>query len=191
MKNLLIIGAGGHGNVIKEIAEDIGYERIGFIDDINPNALGKIKDVEKFKNYQEAFVSIGNNTIRNKLLSLLKEVGYHIPILIHPTAYVSKSAVIEEGTVIEPKAIVNTHTKVGKGSIVSVGAIIDHDVSLGKCVHINAGAIVKAGGKVEDFEKLDAGKVRENYKQAKVVANSNDDFIKEEKEKTGMDISFF
>lgn len=191
MRSLLIIGAGGHGNVIKEIAEDIGYERIGFIDDVNPNALGKIKDVGKFKDYQEAFVSIGNNTIRNKLLSLLKEVGYHIPILIHPTAYVSKSAVIEEGTVIEPKAIVNTHAKVGMGSIVSVGAIIDHDVSLGKCVHINAGAIVKAGGKVEDFEKLDAGKIRENYKQAKVVANSNDDFVKEEKEKTGIDISFF
>ena len=44
---------------------------------------------------------------------------------------------------------------------------------LGKCVHINAGAIVKAGGKVKDFEKLEAGEVRLGYKQAIITANSN------------------
>ena len=98
---------------------------------------------------------------------------------------------IEAGTVVEPQAIVNANTKIKKGSIVSVGAIIDHDVTLGKCVHINAGAIVEAGGKVKDFEKLEAGSVRRGFRQALVAANSNDEFVREEKEKTGMDISFF
>ena len=97
---------------------------------------------------------------------------------------------IEAGTVVEPQAIVNANTKIKKGSIVSVGAIVDHDVTLGKCVHVNAGAIVEAGGKVKDFEKLEAGSVRRGFKQALVTANSNDEFVREEKEKTGMDISF-
>lgn len=191
MKSLLIIGAGGHGKVIKEIAQDIGYERIAFIDDNSQEAIGKIDDLHQFLEYQEAFVGIGNNHKRNELLRKLEQLGYEIPVLVHPTAYVSRSAVIEKGTVIEPKAIVNAHTTIAEGTIISVGAIVDHDVTLGKCVHINAGAIVKAGGKVKDYEKLEAGQVRLGYPQSQVTANSNDKFVKEEREKTGMDVSFF
>lgn len=191
MKSLLIIGAGGHGQVVKEIAQDLGYERIDFIDDYNSQAIGKIKDLENFKEYRNAFVGIGNDKLRNKLIDLLERLGYQVPVLIHPTAYISRSASIEAGTVVEPQAIVNANTKIKKGSIVSVGAIIDHDVTLGKCVHINAGAIVEAGGKAKDFEKIGAGNVRRGFKQALVTANSNDEFVREEKEKTGMDISFF
>lgn len=191
MKSLLIIGAGGHGQVVKEIAQDLGYERIDFIDDHNSHAIGKIKDLENFKEYRNAFVGIENNKLRNELIDLLERLGYQVPVLIHPTAYISRSALIEAGTVVEPQAIVNANTKIKKGSIVSVGAIIDHDVTLGKCVHVNAGAIVEAGGKVKDFEKLEAGSVRRGFRQALVAANSNDEFVREEKEKTGMDISFF
>ena len=147
--------------------------------------------MENFKEYQNAFVGIGNNKLRDELIDLLERLGYQVPVLIHPTAYVSRSALIEAGTVVEPQAIVNANTKIKKGSIVSVGAIIDHDVTLGKCVHVNAGAIVEAGGKVKDFEKLEVGSVRRGFRQALVAANSNDEFVREEKEKTGMDISFF
>ena len=33
-KSLLIVGAGGHGKVVKEIAEALGYNKIAFLDDI-------------------------------------------------------------------------------------------------------------------------------------------------------------
>ena len=167
MKSLLIIGAGGHGQVVKEIAQDLGYERIDFIDDYNSQAIGKIKDLENFKEYENAFIGIGNNQLRNKLIDLLERFGYQVPVLIHPTAYISRRASIEAGTAVEPQAIVNANTKIRKGSIVSVG------------------------GKVKDFEKIEAGNVRRGFKQALVTANSNDEFVREEKEKTGMDISFF
>lgn len=180
MKSLLIVGAGGYGQVVKEIAQDLGYERIDFIDDHNSHAIGKIKDLENFKEYRNAFVGIGNNKLRNKLIDLLERLGYQVPVLIHPTAYISRSASIEAGTVVEPQAIVNANTKIKKGSIISVGAIIDHDVTLGKCVHINAGAIVEAGGNVKDFEKIESGNVKRGFKQAFVKANSNDEFVREE-----------
>lgn len=38
--NLLIIGAGGHGKVVVEIAVDFGYEKIDFLDDDSPEAVG-------------------------------------------------------------------------------------------------------------------------------------------------------
>lgn len=141
MKNLLIIGAGGHGKVVAEVAEECGYTQVAFLDDNSPDAIGKIADLEKFRNQFEcAFVGIGNNRFRAELIGRLENEGYRVPVLIHPTAYVSRSAVIGKGTVIEPKAIVNANTMVVSGCIVQVGGIVDHDVILGDCVHISTRA---------------------------------------------------
>lgn len=157
-KSLLIIGAGGHGKVVKEVAEAVGYDKIAFLDDNSEEAVGKIADTKQFvQEYQAAFVGIGNNKFRNELLQRLGQEGYEIPILLHPTAYISKTAVIGKGTVVEPKAIVNANSKVGTGCIISVGAIVDHDVVLEACVHVNAGAICKAGSFVAKETKLEAG----------------------------------
>lgn len=160
MKKLLVIGAGGHGMVVKETAEAIGYDKVDFIDDASSVAIGKVSDLANFTDeYKEAFVGIGNNNLRKALLVKLEQCGYYVPVLIHPTAYVSKSARIEVGTIIEPMAIVNANSKVGKGCIVSVGAVVDHDVHLENYVHINAGSIVKSGSIVLDNFKLEAGAV--------------------------------
>ena len=187
MKNLLIIGAGGHGKVVAEIAENIGYEKIAFLDDNNPEAIGKISEIEKFKGqYSDAFVGIGNNKLRSKLIQKLQDCGYTVPILVHPSAYVSRTATVGVGTVVEPKAIVNVNAHIGAGCIISVGSIVDHDVKIGACCHINAGAIVKAGGKIEPFGKLEAGEVVFGHKETIVTpANSNDEFLVEYKKQTG------
>lgn len=165
---LLILGAGGHGRVVKEIAEATEkYERIAFLDDNMPEAIGKIDDIESFAGeFEFAFVGIGNNKLRDELIDRLENAGYKVVTLIHPTAYVSKSAKIGRGTVVEPKAIVNANTVVEIGCIISVGSIVDHDVTIGKCCHINSGAIVKAGARVECFTKLEAGQVVLGYEQA-------------------------
>ena len=160
MKRLLIIGAGGHGKVVAEVAADIGYEHIDFLDDTAQEAIGKVSELEKYKNqYNDAFVGIGNNELRGKFISKLQDYGYTVPILVHPSAYVSRTAKIDNGTVIEPKAIVNANSHISTGCIISVGAIVDHDAEIGDCCHVNAGAIVKAGGKVESYRKLEAGEV--------------------------------
>lgn len=163
-KSLLIVGAGGHGKVVKEISEAFGYTNIEFLDDNSPEAIGKIADSKAYVDqYSEAFVGIGNNKFRGELLTRLEQEGFKVPVLIHPTAYVSKSAVIGKGTVVEPKAIVNANSKVGCGCIISVGSIVDHDVVLEDCVHVNAGAICKAGSFVAKETKLEAGQVVKGY----------------------------
>ena len=163
-KSLLIVGAGGHGKVVKEIAGALGYNKIAFLDDNSTEAIGKIADSKAFvKQFQEAFVGIGNNKFRGELLARLEQEGFTIPVLIHPTAYVSKGAVIGKGTVVEPMAIVNANSKIGIGCIVSVGSIVDHDTVLEDCVHVNAGAICKAGSIVTTETKLEAGQVVKGY----------------------------
>lgn len=163
-KSLLILGAGGHGKVVKEIAEGLGYTKIGFLDDNSTEALGGIADSKAFvEEYHEAFVGIGNNRFRGELLARLEQEGYRIPVFIHPTAYVSKSAVIGKGTAVEPMAIVNANSRIGAGCIISVGSIVDHDAVLEDCVHVNAGAICKAGSFVAKEIRIDAGQVVQGF----------------------------
>lgn len=72
MKRLLIVGAGGHGKVVAEVAESIGYEEIAFLDDNSPDAIGKISEIGRFKEqYSDAFVGIGNNKLRGELIQKL------------------------------------------------------------------------------------------------------------------------
>lgn len=165
MGKLLILGAGGHGQVVGEVALAMNcFEKIDFLDDNNPQAVGKINDFENFTSaYEFAFVGIGNNKFRLELLEKLKKCGYKIPVLIHPSAYISPSAVILSGTIVEPMAIVNTNARVDEGCIISVGAIVDHDAQIDKCAHINAGAICKGGSKISLCRKLEGGEVVHGY----------------------------
>lgn len=170
-KKLLILGAGGHGKVVREIAISIldkcgqpVYEVVDFLDDNSKAAIGKIAELEKFKDkYSAVFCGIGDNNMRKQLLNRAEKLGFAIPALIHPTSYISPTAVISSGTVVEPKAIVNASSVVHKGCIISVGSIVDHDAEVGEYAHVNAGAIVKAGARVESGRKLEAGEVVLGY----------------------------
>lgn len=158
---LLIVGAGGHGAVVKEIAEATGkYEKIDFVDDNSDIAIGKSYDLgDLSSDYDCAVVSIGNNLLREEFVNMLKECGYIVPVLIHPTAYVSDSAEIGEGTIVEPKAIINANASIGSGCIISVGTIIDHNVVIEDYCHINSGSIVCNASKVLKGTKVNAGSI--------------------------------
>ncbi len=164
MNSILILGAGGHGRVVAEVAADCGYDKVDFLDDNSPDAIGPISALQQYTGkYDSYFVGIGNNETREYLHKKLEALGCNIPRLIHPTAYISRTAHIGAGTIVEPKAIVNANAIIGEGCIISVGSIIDHDSVIGDFAHINAGAICKGGSKVEPLRKLEAGEVIKGY----------------------------
>ena len=195
-KRLLVLGAGGHGKVVREVALSLMntdgkpvYEVVDFLDDNSEGVIGKIADLDKYCDlYSDVICGIGNNIVRKQLLDQAEKLGFHIPALIHASAYISPSAVIEAGTVVEPKAIVNANTVVHRGCIISVGAIVDHDVVVSEFVHVNAGAIVKAGAKVESSRKLEAGEVVLGYGTAQY--KSDEMWVKKHKEQFGSEPSF-
>ena len=166
--DLLILGAGGHGEVVKEIAiATKQYSKIAFLDDCfddsNSKVIGKLADYERLKReYTNAFVAIGNPVVREQWQSNLINVGYSIPILIHPNAHISPSAHLDKGTVVMPKAVVQTNAKMGKGCIVCAGAIVDHNAEVGDYCHINVGAVVAANSKVPSGIKVDYNEVFRN-----------------------------
>ena len=154
MKSLLIIGAGGHGQVVAECAEACGYEKIDFLDDKHPDAVGRIDQADGLSvGYDGVIVSIGNNGIRRELIERLEASRAPLITLIHPRAYVSPRASVGSGSIVLPGTVIHTNANIGKGCIISIGALIDHDAVVEDFSHINTGAIVGAGksvgGKVE------------------------------------------
>lgn len=162
---LIILGAGGYGRTVADVAAQTGqFDEISFLDDNSTalDVLGKCAEYECFRYGQAVFYpAFGNNESRLAWLRRLQEAGCAIPTIIHPTAYVSPTAQVEPGTVILPHAIVNTNCVVKAGCIVNCGAMVDHGCVLEEGVHICVGAIVKADNRIPGKMKVEAGVVIE------------------------------
>ena len=158
MSGLLIAGAGGHGCVVAETAQAMGkWERIAFLDDrhealaggmLSLPVLGRLDQAESFRDrYADIVVAIGDSQPRSQWMQRFSAQGFDLPVLVHPTAWVSPSAGLAGGSVVFAQAAVGTRARVGGGCIINTGATVDHDCVLGECVHVCPGAHV--GGDVQ------------------------------------------
>lgn len=156
MKKIVLVGAGGHCKVIIEIIRSTNqYEIIG-ITDTNKQTGEYILDVPILgndeylkvlfnKGIECAFLCVGalsNPNIRNKMYSMIKDIGFQIPILIHQTAIISQSAKIGFGTCIMAGVIIEADTTIGENCIINSGAIVEHDCKIGMNTHISPGACI-------------------------------------------------
>lgn len=144
MNKLIVIGAGGHGKVIADIAMRNGYQRICFVDDnvkgdvIGFPVVGTIADIEALDDGKTDFViGIGNNAVR-KEIAQSNRVNW--VSLIHPSAQIAFNANIEEGTVVMANAAVNVCASIGRHCIINTGAVVEHDNVLQDYVHISPNA---------------------------------------------------
>ena len=163
---LIILGAGGYGRTVADIAAQIGaYDEIRFLDDNSQTAdiIGKCADFASFADEQTAFYpAFGNNEGRVSWLNRLVEAGCKVATIIHPSAYVSPTVCIEQGNVVLPKAVINTGCMVKAGCIINCGAIVDHGCVLEDGVHVCLGAIVKAENRIPRCMKIEAGEIIAN-----------------------------
>lgn len=182
MKNrLIIIGAGGHGKVIADLAIKIGYSEIFFVDD---NSLGKCLDfpiigncenlIELDNGQTDFVVAIGNNKTRKNIAEKYR-VNY--VKLIHPSAQIGLDVKIGVGTVVMAGVVINPASIIGKHCIINTDAIVEHDniienyvhispkvalggtVSISECTHVGIGATVKNNIQICDDCIIGAGAV--------------------------------
>ena len=159
-KSLIIIGAGGHGKVVAEIAGLNGYTEIAFLDDnpdSNPLVVGVVAEYVKYLDSSDFFVAVGNNKIRQKIFYMLKDAGANIVTLFHPTAVVSATAKVGEGVVVMPHALVGVDAEVGDGAIVNTCASVDHDCYLGDFAHVSAGVHMAGLMRIESLTFVGVG----------------------------------
>lgn len=159
MKRLVILGSGGYGKTVADVAHQLNYSTI-VLDDADPD-----HPLSAFSSYIDentTFIpAFGNNAFRLEWINRIEEHGGQLVTLIHPTSYVSPTATINPGTVILPHAIVNTDVVINRGCIINLGAIVDHGCILEEGVHLAPGAIVKGENRVGKCRKIEAGEVVE------------------------------
>ncbi|WP_281885460.1 acetyltransferase [Paenibacillus sp. YYML68] len=150
MRRLIILGAGGHGKVVADAAEQSGqWSEIAFLDDNYPDVthvygwsiIDRISNLEQYvTEYVDVVVAIGSNGVRLSLLQEAVSLGYRAARVIHPRAFVSKYAEIGVGTVCLAQSAVNAGATIGNGVIINTGSTVDHDCSIAAGVHISPGA---------------------------------------------------
>ena len=164
-KNIAIIGAGGHGKVVGEIALLNQYKVINFFDD-------KVNDIKKFpftisgsldylkdhlKDYDAYFVAIGENRIRSNIIEWLKKQKMNIISLTHPRSTISQFSSLEIGTCVMANAVINPGTLIKEGAIINTSASVDHDCIIEDFAHISPNCSLSGSVRVGKFSHLGTG----------------------------------
>ena len=158
MKNIILIGGGGHcKSVIDVIEQEKKYKISGIVDKpmflgaeilgykVIGNDLDLVTLVKKFKYALIAVGHIRSAKLRIKLFNLAKKVGFTLPSIVSPISYVSRHSKIGEGTIIMHHAIINANTLIGHNCIVNSKALIEHDCKISNHCHISTNATINGG----------------------------------------------
>ncbi len=141
-RRVIIIGYGGHGRVVADIVAACGDLLVGFLDDdITKKVLGTVAEFDKFSDV-EFIIGIGNAEVREKLSAF--PVRWYTAV--HPSAVISPSVEIGEGTVVMPNVVINSGAVIGKHCIINSSSNVEHNCSIADYSHISVGA--KIGGAV-------------------------------------------
>lgn len=157
MKNLIIIGAGGMGRTIYDMAcENAGYNKDfvikGFIDDNlkaldgfenYPPVVGTIADYQVQVN--DIFVcSIGGESRRPCMESIIARGGEFLT-MIHPSSRIGTNVHIGEGCYVGAYTIIAADAFVDDYNFIQSHTIIGHDVKMGKWNRIDSNVFVVGG----------------------------------------------
>ena len=169
-RNLIIVGASGHGKVVADIALKMNkWQTISFLDDdqsikssLGIDVIGSLDHAINYKDNADFFVAIGNSKTRAEIQGVLESKGLTIVNLIHPNAVIGEEVEIGQGSVIMAGVVINCSTKIGKGTIVNTAATIDHDCIIGDYVHIAPGANLAGIVKIGSMNWIGIGSVISN-----------------------------
>jgi sugar O-acyltransferase (sialic acid O-acetyltransferase NeuD family) len=158
MKEILLIGGGGHCKSVIDVIElENKFSIAGIVDKkeligefvLGYNIIACDDDLQElFQKYKYAVITVGqikSNALRVKLFDTLKKIGYTLPIIKSPLSYVSKHAIVKEGTVIMHQALINSGCTIGKNCIINTKALIEHDSVVEDNCHISTASVVNGG----------------------------------------------
>lgn len=155
---MIFYGSGGHAKVVIEAWIASGGAVTAVMDDNEALTQVLSYSVERFDSTKLAnhsmVISIGQNETRKRLSGLVKaEFG----LVMHPTACISKSAKVGEGSVILAGAIVNADTRIGNHAIINTSAVAEHDSIIGDFAHISPKATLCGGVIIGEGTQVGAG----------------------------------
>lgn len=175
---ILLVGAGGHAQACMDVIEaegrwrirgllggggEVGSERLGY------PVLGTDCDMERlYQTGGAGLVCVGqikSAEPRMRLFSRLRSLGYTLPVVVAPTAWVSPHAKVGAGSIIMHGAIVNAGATIGENCIINTRALVEHGATVGHHCHISTAAILNGEVQVGEGSFIGSGsKIREGVR---------------------------
>ncbi|MBF0231445.1 MAG: acetyltransferase [Desulfamplus sp.] len=170
-KPLIIIGGGGHAQVLIDILKKVDCEIIG----ITEPKLSKgnfILDIpvlggdEAILNYPAETVrlvngigSVGDPALRRNVFIHFKSRKYSFISVIHPSAILAMNIELEEGVQVMAGAIIQSGSKIGVNTIINTGSVVDHNCCIGEHVHIAPGVTISGDVSIGSHSHIGTGAV--------------------------------
>ncbi len=169
----VLVGGGGLTKMAIELIQQTrNFHIVGIIDSLLPigseileipvigddsfETLNQIKS-NGIKNAILCVGSPDSHSVRPKIYKRLKETGFNLPNLIHPSASVEESVLMGEGNLILANATVSSSVAIGNLCYINTGSIVSHDCRLGDNIHIAPGGILAGRVTVGDNSIIGMG----------------------------------
>jgi sugar O-acyltransferase (sialic acid O-acetyltransferase NeuD family) len=172
MKDIVLIGAGGHAASCIDVIESEGRFRVaglvGIASELHQRLCGyeviATDDAlcELAREYRCALITVGqikSGESRIRLYREACEAGFEMPTIFSPHAHISGHAIVGPGSIIMCGALINANAKVGSNCIINSHAIIEHDAEVGDHCHISTGAILNGNVRVGEASFIGSGVV--------------------------------
>jgi len=167
---LLILGAGGHGRAVADLARACGFTVAGFTDRSSsaggPGSpvLGTDAELATLIRAQlidGGVVGVGNTALlrRAQLYDVLVAAGVAQPSLVHPRAAASPSAEVGPGSVVFAGSVLGSGARLGANAVLYSGVVVEHECLIGDHAYLSPGVILSGQVTVEASAFLGAGAV--------------------------------
>ena len=168
---VLLLGAGGHAQVILAMLKDKGYQIVGVsAPELKSESywngirvIGDDNDVLAFAPQKVILANgvgvVAGGKLRSIVHARFMDNNYDFVSLMHSSAVVDASVELAAGVQIMAGAVVQPKCRIDAGVVVNTGAIIDHDCWLSSRSFIGPGVTLCGGVCIEEDVFVGAGAV--------------------------------
>jgi sugar O-acyltransferase (sialic acid O-acetyltransferase NeuD family) len=163
-KPLIVVGSSGLGLEIYWLAEEAGWEVVGFLDDgqhhpgelvLDRPWLGPTADWVRYPE-AEVVVAIGSPRTRRRVVAKMELHGQpRFATVIHPSVVASRFVTIGAGSLLGAGSIITVDVALGRHAIVNLNCTIGHNCRFGDFVTL--APMVAVSGNVTLADGVEVG----------------------------------
>jgi len=165
---LLVLGTRPFSVEIADIAEDSGRFRVaGFVENLDRERCREplgglpvhwIEDVGALAETHLAVCGLGT-TRRSLFTDQAAALGLRFATIVHPTARVSRTATLGEGTIVSAGAIVAAQAEIGRHVLLNRAALVGHHTVIGDYASLQSGANVAGSCRIGEAAYIAMGAI--------------------------------
>jgi len=167
---LLILGAGAFAEDIADIAQECGFEVVGFVENQNrqrcqdqlfEKPIFWVDEIADWVGRCSVICALGT-TFRNRFVAQAETMRFTFATLIHPSARVSTRCRIATGSVISAGVIIAAGAQIGRHVLVNRGSLIGHHAQIGDFVSVGPGVNLGGNSRIAERVYLGMGSIIRN-----------------------------